>query len=380
MGPCPQGKRPSTTQSTKTAKHSKGQLQSGTAKAAAAKTAAQAGVYIGDKLHPFDNLPPSMGRLTQAAAQRARSWCEMTGSVAIVDDRDRFVLVAPAGLSGMDRFMSVAVKTANWLDEELPSTANQMPPLPEGQYQDDLFMPDGSAAIIYVLDTEADQARLVEFLVKEEPSLAGWRKDAAGLAGFHLLRPLCAGVVLQVAGNEEWSPEHEVVSRTAKVLAQRRFGVLPYWFAEGLGWAAEWKYDRQLYCFSHRDEFIFTVEHGAWGKNVTRKYEKRAKSPIEPKEVEALKRGVWNIDAAEYSFGLTSWLLQQDPHKLSMALEAMRVIRDRENRQPLDNGGWTRIPGWDLPADSWDKEFARQYGADWRFTATKDLAKGLRNL
>jgi len=340
----------------------------------------KSGVLLGDKLHSFDALPETLGSVARAAVLRARAWCEQTGAVAIPDEQERFVLVAPAGLAGKDRYLKVAVKTANWVDEELPQTDNQMPPLPEGQYQDDVFDPDGSAAILYILATEADQALLISQLAKEEPRLAEWSREASGLAGFHLLRPLCAGVVMQVKGNQEWSPEHEVANRTAKVLAQRRFGVLPYWFAEGLGWAAEWKHDKQLYCFSHRNEFIYTVEHGAWGLNVKRSFEKRKQTPLEPLELEELKRGQWNLAAAECSFGLTSWLLLQDAPKLSLALEALRVARDREDRQPLEDGGWMRIPGWELPASRWDEEFGRHFGADWRTRATKEIGKGLRTL
>ena len=339
----------------------------------------KAGVLLGGKLHSFDALPETLGSMARAAVLRARAWCEQTGAVAIPDERERFVLVAPAGLSGKDRYLKVAVKTANWLDEELPRTDNQMPPLPEGQYQDDVFDPDGTAAILYILESETDQALLISQLAKEEPSLAQWSREASGLAGFHLLRPLCAGVVMQVKGNQEWSPEHEVANRTAKVLAQRRFGVLPYWFAEGLGWAAEWKHDKQLYCFSHRNEFIYTVEHGAWGLNVKRSFEKRKQTPLEPLELEELKRGKWNA-AAECAFGLTSWLLLQDAPKLSLALEALRVTRDLEDRQPLEDGGWMRVPGWELPASRWDAEFGRHFGADWRTRATKEIGKGLRTL
>lgn len=337
----------------------------------------KAGVLLGGKLHSFDALPETLGSMARAAVLRARAWCEQTGAVAIPDERERFVLVAPAGLSGKDRYLKVAVKTANWLDEELPRTDNQMPPLPEGQYQDDVFDPDGTAAILYILESETDQALLISQLAKEEPSLAQWSREASGLAGFHLLRPLCAGVVMQVKGNQEWSPEHEVANRTAKVLAQRRFGVLPYWFAEGLGWAAEWKHDKQLYCFSHRNEFIYTVEHGAWGLNVKRSFEKRKQTPL---ELEELKRGKWNLAAAECAFGLTSWLLLQDAPKLSLALEALRVTRDLEDRQPLEDGGWMRVPGWELPASRWDAEFGRHFGADWRTRATKEIGKGLRTL
>ncbi|MEY2745516.1 MAG: hypothetical protein RL112_558, partial [Planctomycetota bacterium] len=155
-------------------------------RATSPKGSGKSGVLVGGKLHAFDDLPKSLGPQAQAAARRARSWCEQTGSVVLADAKDRFVLVASAEMSGKERHLAIATKTANWLDEELPPTPNQMPPLAEGQHQDDVFDPDGSAAILYMLDTEADQARLVQQLAAEEPSLADWRRDAAGLAGFHL--------------------------------------------------------------------------------------------------------------------------------------------------------------------------------------------------
>lgn len=346
-----------------------------------AKTPARAakngvGVLVGKQLSSFDKLPADLSEGAQRALQRVRPYCEAQSLVAMVDPGLRFVMLVPENNRTAQKLFLQAREAANWFDERLPETANQMPAQPAGSWQDDAFTPDAEVAVLHVLRNEREQAALLSQMAEEETYLSVWARSATQMLGFTLPRPLCAAIVMQADGNEEWSPEHELANRLTQLLLQRRFGQQPYWLRQGIAWCAEWRVNAELYCFPYRNEFVPRAEHGAWRIEAKALFHKRTKQAVSVEELQECASGSWNAQASRKAFGVAGYLLTKDPNQLSAALEALRVHRELNNRTTRADGSWSRIPGYEVPAAELDRIFAAQFGEQWRAAATAHVANG----
>lgn len=201
-------------------------------------------------------------------------------------------------------------------------------------------------AVVLELGDRSDQALVIRHLAKEHPYLSAF--PAETVSGFSLERPLVASWLANEPENEEWSPDAELVHRTATLLFLRRFGQQPFWVQTGAAWNTEIALLDGVWCFPYRAEFIFAVEHSGWPTALGNMYAKRAKQPFRLDEVADWKRGTWDKDAALQSWGLAAWFATEHPGVLSEILEDLYEHRDKANRVDLGNGSWKRIPGWEV--------------------------------
>jgi len=332
------------------------------------------GVELDGKQIAFSELPADLPESVQRAIGLARPYCETHGGWLVIEPHKRLALVVQELDKQSRKWIELAVETADWFDERLPAVPSQSAPEPRGTWRSDVFKADSDMAVVFLLHDEAAQVALLERIAGHAPAVASLAQSLSAQPGFTLGQPLCAAVLLQVAGNEEWSAEHELLSRTAQLLLERRFGTQPCWIQQGVAWCAEWSHDRELYCFPYRDEFVARAEHGAWQNEIRRAFAKRTEQPVSAVELAACRRGHWDVDAARAAFGVADFLLSQEPVQAASALEALRAWRDLDDRQPTSERSWTRTPGYEIAAEKVDELLAKHLGGDWGTRATQHLA------
>ena len=325
------------------------------------------GVLLDGKLHGFDALPAAIGKPALAAITHVRGWCEATGKVAVLDARERFVLV----LEGKDRRavrrVEAAVATADWFDAHLPSPSQA----------DATKEPELSTAIVHIVRDETEQAKLLDHIVARQPTLKDWSKTARKKPGFVLYDPLLIAVLLKPKGVVRWNADHDLINRLAQLLVERRFGVQPDWLSLGIGWCAEWRVDAEIHCFPNREDAVQRAEHGAWGNEIKRECVKRigqdgTVAAILAAELSAVRRGAWNGVGAKRAFGVASYLTSRNPQEVADALHALRRAREelaRNTTPPVPDD-------LELAPDAIEALMGKHMGTDWLQRATVWISEG----
>lgn len=337
--------------------------------------------WRGEVHHP-DALPDSLSEGARAAIESWAPWMEAQRYRGGLSADGRVLLLVPAR-SKIAKRLDLVERTAAHFDRALPlpkrrraaedgKQQDPAEPAPEGQnggspvdpaqsqgqspekpsdgswsytWSDDGPPRETETAVVLELGDRQDQALVIRHLAKEHPYLGAF--PAETVSGFSLERPLVASWLANEPENEEWSPDAELVHRTATLLFLRRFGQQPFWVQTGAAWHTEIALLDGVWCFPYRAEFIFAVEHSGWPSALANMYTKRAKQPFRLDEVADWKRGTWDKDAALQSWGLAAWFATEHPGVLSEILEDLHEHRDQANRIDLGNGSWKRIPGWE---------------------------------
>lgn len=341
------------------------------------------------KKHQVDALPEDMPAPAQEAVRMWADWCVEHDLHASLNDDGRVLLLTSAR-GRADKRLALVERTAKHVDAILPLPASRTAP-PGGQApagdaggdtdgaagasdrsQDEgggstgsrswSWVDDGGpleteTAVIFELDTRADQAKVVEHLRESYPYLADF--DASGLAGFSLERPLVAAWLAAEPENEEWNPDAELVHRTATLLFLRRFGRQPFWLQTGVAWQVEQALCGGVWCFPYRAEFVFAVEHTGWPERLAALFSGRDKRAFDVAVVANWKRGTFRADEALMAWGVAAWFASERPGVLSEVLEDLRRHRDANDRMETGEHSWQRIPGWEVPVEVQRETFER---------------------
>ncbi len=224
------------------------------------------------------------------------------------------------------------------------------------------FRPDSETAVMFVLKNSADYAATLDQLASLHPYLSEWKAAALTQIGFALEAPLCGAYNEVSPGQEEWSPDNELVHRTMALLVLRRFNAQPYWLHTGLCWYAEMAVMKSIYCMPYRDGFVSVGEHGGWVLELNSIYTKREKDPLRMSEL-LLKRGKWDDKISKTALGMVDYMSKANPRALGGLLEELRRFADQNGRQTNADGTWTRIRDYEVPEDQQKLLLERYYGA-----------------
>ena len=233
-----------------------------------------------------------------------------------------------------------------------PRTSSVQAPTAPTTWGAETLVPDTQTIVFLVLRTPADYASAVALLAREHPYLADWAESAGEATGFALQLPLAGSYVELAAGQEEWSPDNEVVHRIAQLLLLRRYGQQPHWLVRGWAWHAELELLGGIYCFPDRDEFVWATEHTGWADMVRARFEDRAGEPVAIEDFAAWPRGVWDAERARASWAAVRFLLRERPGDLPRILVRFRDVRDRENRVDAGGGTWQRRLDYEIALDA----------------------------
>jgi hypothetical protein len=356
------------------------------------------------RTYPVDALPDELPAAAARAIDMWSGWVDEHGYRMALDPEGRVLLVSDRSTG---KTMQLVAETVRFFDERLPAPprdevdgrplgvggtgsagSGAIPedpdePIPEDPDEegeppgDDLqralygwteqwgsgSLPlDQETITLLSLNGEDDYGSVLDHLAGLAPYLAAWVEPARGNLGFVLEQPLCGAWVHGGAGQEEWSPEGELVHRLSELLLTRRFGRQPYWLVQGWAWHAEMELRGAIYCYPYRDEFVYEVEHAAWPADL------RALA-AEPdtfgvSSVSALRRGAWSGRDARLAFGTVAWMASERVETLPPLLESLRAAWDEGSRVDLGGGDWERNVDYEVETKKQDQLLRRHIGDD----------------
>lgn len=370
------------------------------------------------KKYTTDTIPLDLSAGQRKGVLLLADWAKKTGYRLDFDAQSRVLLVTPVDRSRLEATLKIVGQAETWFDTVLPApdrTAvaqaepakpeaapkkNAPAPIPEDpesgpvkgtpqtapasaptptpaskSWGSGSIEPDTQTAVMVIVKDEKDYATLLDAVAANQAYLASWLEKAREQQGFVLEDPLAGAYIENASGQEEWSPEHELLNRIVQLMTLRRFGQQPNWVVQGLAWEGEIAYDGGVYCFPYRKEFVFTAEHSAWPSEVKLQLKDSA-DPIKLSDIANWKRGTWDNRAAKLSWGFTHQLLALAPGKMSLALEELRRVRDEKDRRPTSAGQWERIPGFDIPVDTQLTVVKKHFGGDILKIATNGMRSG----
>lgn len=355
------------------------------------------------KSYAAEKLPDTIEEAPKRAIAEFAPWAKERGYRFDFDAQGRVMLVSKRGSTPDSRLRTLA-KVETWFDAlfpaqpKSPSTGADAPkpkdaggggipedpeaPPPNAKPGSDTPSSWGSGsngadehtAVMLVVRDPKDYAALIDALAAKRSYLAAWQATAKKLPAFVLEEPLCGAYLEKAEGQEEWSPEHELVNRTAQLLVLRRFGQQPNWLVQGLGWEAEMAFDGTLYCFPYRDQFVYAVEHGAWPNELKNAFEGRTE-PLRLQEVASWQRGRFEPEPARLAWGLVHYLASTSRAKLPLVLEDLRRFRDEHDRRSTGATTWERIAGYEVPTADQQALFEKHLGPDFLKAASASFKK-----
>jgi len=351
-----------------------------------------------DKDYAFDALPPELPPAAHAAVGAWMAWAKTADYRMDLDPSARVLLVTRAANGHIEKQMELVAGVLERFDRELvapaqrrevpppasalepkkpekPAKTGDHPPLPEDPEDPEggdhpwkikpqttttapepvtvtrwgaLDVPfDTETMVLLVLRNPDDFEVVLKSLGKTFPHLADWSKEAKALQGFVLPAPLVGAYLETHPSLEEWDPDHELVSRLARLSLLRRFGELPNWFALGYAWHLEIALQGAVYCFPWRDEFVWATEHTAWPHSIEQRYERER---VKPGDFLAFVRGKYVDDMARASWAMVEYLVAKETAKLPDLLDELRVYREEHGRIMDDARTWHRDVDYEIPA------------------------------
>lgn len=323
---------------------------------------------------PKDELPPAAA----PAVERFGEWAKTNGYRIDVDRSQRAMLIslessdpshwfkdvdavfallderAPAPLRG-ERATEPAPKSGGGTIPEdpeepvigTPSTAGQTTTT-SSSWGAGTAPLDSEMIVMFMIKNEVHFASLLAHLTKISPALGPWAESAAQFPGFALEDPLAGAVVLDAAGQEEWSERNELVHRVAELALLRRFGRQPYWVLQGWAWFAEYALCKSFYCFPYRNGFVGIGEHDGWHQQLKRDATQAATFSID--DLVSLRRGAWDDRGARMAWGLVQYLQRRQVGAWPKVLEDLRIAWDKGSQRELGPHRWERIVGYEAPA------------------------------
>lgn len=311
--------------------------------------------------------PKDLPEAGRKAALVWEGWAQKAGCRMDFEDKARVLLVTRRGSSRADKQMQVLGRVSKWFDALLPTPPRTAPGddgVEPAEWGSGSAPPDSQTAVVIVLKDEKDHHAALAFLGTRFPELKEWADKAPARLGFVTEIPLCGGFVENAAGNDEWDPDHELVNRIGQLLVLRRFGQQPNWLVQGLAWEAETAYDKSIYCYPYRAEFVYAVEHTAWPLELRKEFQDRKEKPLTLEEFALWPRGRFDPIAGRYAWGFVHFLAAQKKAEMSLFLEDMRVFRDTNDRKEAEDGSWARIPGYRVPLEAQLAMLKKRFGDD----------------
>jgi hypothetical protein len=368
----------------------------------------------------LEALPADLGDAPRRALTEWAEYAAENDYRLDLDPEGRLVLATPRKGGGPDAALRLVAKTAAWFEALFPvPKAESAPPAPvstggsaggTGGIPEDpeapppgapptrdgkpasgaatsstwgsgsSLAPDSRTAVMFVVRDEEAFGELVDALAKKQAYLAEWAATARKQPGFVLEDPLCGAYVLSAKGQEEWSPDHELVHRVAQLLLLRRFGQQPFWLTLAVGWEAEYVHDGTHYCYPYRDEFVWAVEHAAWPTDLASEFQDRADRPFDVAEVASWRRGRFEVAPARKAWGFLHVAARTHPAALTPLLADLARFRAANDRRATGPGTWERIPGYEIPSDEQARLVEKHLGRDFGAEAGEAFRKGLKTL
>lgn len=260
----------------------------------------------------------------------------------------------------------------------MPSSKTLPPPRPGTWTRGDTGeAPRDHLPTLIELRDVTDLHDLLDRLTQDHEYLENWAVGACKLSGFLLSKPLVGAWLVSGEGLEEWSPKHELVNRATRLLLLQRYGRMPQWFSQGLGWQAEIALLKTVYCFPGRDGFVFVIEHSDWDKDLRRLF-KNHKGPLSMREIVIPRtRSFQSVDATR-SWGVVEYLVRRHPEAIAPFLADLAEDRRKNGRVGKDDETWELVPTYEAAHDVQQELLRRHAGEDIMEELLKFMERGAK--
>lgn len=316
-----------------------------------------------------DALPEEMPEVVAETVVSWAAWGAPKGYRLDIDDDGRVILMT-MGDSTPEKDLELVAKTTEMFDELLPAPERSAEDLAvrEVEWGAAQLVPDRNPVVLVRVKEPGHYDSLLDQMASTQSYLSAWVSSARGQTGF-VSQATQAGAWLEAPPGLEigqvWRSENELVHRLTQLLLYRRFGMQPNWFKVSLAWNLEQGVLRSIYSFPGRNEFVGIGEHSGWEPELKRQFKKRKKEPLTFDEFAGWKQGRWDMESAQISWGLMSFLAKHRPEALSAIAEDIRKFHKEHSIITHPDGTWEIVPGYEVPEDVQEAIVRRHAGEDY---------------
>lgn len=208
-----------------------------------------------------------------------------------------------------------------------------------------------SKTIVVVGVRQEHYADVLEAVATQHEPLRDWAANAASnRSGFMLSEPLVAVWIEDPPGMDEWRRENEIVHRAAAELLAQYAPQLPDWLRAGVAWHIEERVMDSIYCLPYRTGFVSISEHTDWDRNLSQKFRRRLRTPLELHEVaEWRPREGYDRDKANIAFGISRYLADHATESLPPILRELSEQITEKRKVPTGENTWNIDTNYTLP-------------------------------
>jgi hypothetical protein len=308
-------------------------------------------------------LPADMPAPAQDAIRYWEAWADEHEYRMDLSADGRLLLLTLGDSRGTKRAkenMTRIERVMKRMDEILPLPASraveaapQAPPAgaDDGKFEYGRVARESVTAVLMEIDAPEHLVTAVDRIVAENEYLRAWGMAAGELTGFVLEQPLVAAWQPKAGIKEDWEGDsaNEMVNRLAQLMTLRRFGRLPYWLNMGIAWQVEMEELEGVFCFPYRSGFVSSSEHHQWDRMLRNTFKGR-EGALRMSDITELKRGMFDMEAAQIGWGTVTFLVEHHPGALAEINDELYRLWDEKGRMTNPDGSWTRIVGFE-PSD-----------------------------
>ena len=209
---------------------------------------------------------------------------------------------------------------------------------------------DGLVVLVRLKDG-AQRDALVNDLLLRYPVLSDWAPEARSNPSFLLREPACAAWIEQGRNSVE-SASAECVNRLSHLLLQQRFGILPSWLEEGLGWTIEEEVNGRLASTPSIGDLPRDFPNHGFERELETHFGRGQQSPIAGADLLSWERGSWDERNAAMAWGACEHMRAMNPRAISGLCADLALARETLDWvQEGANGSWNHVPG-----EAWDPQ------------------------
>ena len=210
----------------------------------------------------------------------------------------------------------------------------------------------GTPMDLFLVREGAAYEGLCDALAAAHPGQSVYLRNAKQSTGFTLQDHWVSTYFHDVKVQEEGDPKHSIVHNLAHLELYRRYGSLPLWLAEGIACAGEDATLGAVYGNWYRDEFVYSISHGAWREASATIVTGNA---YDLDDLFGYAAQDYHDDLAHFAFAFAVYGLEKEPKALAAFLAGLQEER---------NDTWTGAGRFEPPSARLDALARSTFGAD----------------
>lgn len=229
--------------------------------------------------------------------------------------------------------------------------------------------------VLVRLENEADRDALVEDLLRRAPELKTWAAGARGQSALLLRKPACAAWI-ESGSAAVRSSEAEFANRLTHLLLNDRFGELPAFLEEGLGWYVEQELTGKLSSAPYLAEPPRDLPRRGFERELRSLFRSRKETPISVEDLLGLKHASWDAELAALAWGTSQHICALRPEAISSLCADLALARQTLNWVKPGDGSWRGADEKNWDVSELERAITRHAGATARSEWSAYFATG----